>query len=76
MITAELVQHAVVTVVAMAAVAIVLRRLVGVARPAPGAPPACANCPSNASARPRATSTSTPQARTEHPLVFVRPPQP
>ncbi len=73
--TADLVQHALVTLVAMAAVAIVLRRLVGVARPAPGAAPACANCPSNATARPRTSATATPQAR-EHPLVFVRPPQP
>lgn len=77
MIPADLVQHAIVTLVATAAVVIVLRRLAGAARPAPGAAPACANCPAHAGAC-QVASAAAPTAppRTEHPLVFVRPPQP
>ncbi len=74
MITMELVQHVIVTLVAMAAAGLVVRRLVGVARPAPGAAPACANCPSNAGschvAPPLDAATAAP---TTHPLVLVRP---
>ncbi len=74
MITMDLVQHAIVTLVAMAAVAVLLRRLVGVARPGAGAAPACANCPSSAGScqvgEPPAATTAAPAT---HPLVLVRP---
>jgi len=73
MITLDLVQHAIVAVAAMAAVGILLRRLVGAARPAPG----CANCSSSVgTCQVAAPPAATPAARAEHPLVFVRPPRP
>ena len=77
MITMDFVQHAIVAVAAMAAVGILLRRLVGAARPAPGAAPGCANCPSSVgTCQVAAPPAATPAARAEHPLVFVRPPRP
>ena len=78
----DLLQDVVVTVVALAAVGILFRRLFGFARPAAdGAAPACANCPSAAGAchtpTPNPVSASTPgpspSQGVEHPLVFVRP---
>lgn len=77
MIVIDDMQHVIVALAALAAAGILLRRLVGVARPAPGAAPGCANCPSNAPACHAAAPAAAPTAdRTEHPLVFVRPPQP
>lgn len=79
MIVVDDVQHVIVALAALVAAGILVRRLVGAARPAPGAAPACANCPSNATAC-HAAAPAPPQAasadRTEHPLVFVRPPGP
>ena len=79
----DLLQDVVVTVVALAAVGILCRRLFGFARPAAdGAAPACANCPSTAGAchtpavSPLSASTPEPSQGVEHPLVFVRPPRP
>ena len=76
----DLLQDVVVTLVALTAVGILFRRLVGFARPAAaGAAPACANCPSAAGAchTPAAalvsTSTPVPSSGVERPLVFVRP---
>ena len=76
----DLLQDVVVTLVALAAVGILFRRLIGFARPgADGAAPACANCPSAAGAchAPAITSASTPgpSPGIERPLVFVRPSQ-
>jgi hypothetical protein len=73
MITLDLVQHALVTLVAMAAAAILLRRLVGIARPAPDAAPGCANCPSGGGSCQTAPTAEPSAARAEHPLVVVRP---
>ena len=68
----NLLEDIVVTLVALAAIAILFRRLVGFARPAPdGAAPACANCPSAAGA----CHVATPEplaAHAEHRLVFIR----
>ena len=62
----------VVTLVALAAMAILFRRLIGFGRPAPdGSAPACANCPSAAGACHVATPGPL-AARTEHRLVFIR----
>lgn len=76
----NLLQDIVVTLVALAAMAIVFRRLIGFGRPAPdGSAPACANCPSAAgachapAASPRSASTPEPSQGVERPLVFVRP---
>ena len=78
----DLLQDVVVTVVALAAVVILCRRLFGFARPsADGAAAACANCPSAAGTchtpTPNPVSASTPgpspSQGVEHPLVFVRP---
>jgi len=76
----NLLQDIVVTLVALAAMAILFRRLIGFARPAPdGAAPACANCPSAAgachtpAAAPLSASTPGPSQGVERPLVFVRP---
>ena len=80
MVPMDLLQDVVVTLVALAAVGILFRRLIGFARPGPdGAAPACANCPSAAGAchspasAPMSTSTPVPSSGVERPLVFVRP---
>ena len=77
----DLLQDVVVTLVALAAVGILFRRLIGFARPgADGAAPACANCPSAAGAchapAPSSASTPGPSPGVERPLVFVRPSRP
>lgn len=79
----NLLQDIVVTLVALAAMAILFRRLIGFGRPAPdGSAPACANCPSAAAAchtpaaSPRSASTPDPSPGVERPLVFVRPSRP
>ena len=76
----DLLQDVVVTVVALAAVVLLCRRLLGYARPsADGAAAACANCPSAARAchtpasAPLSPSTPAPPSGVERPLVFVRP---
>ena len=74
----DLLQDVVVTLVALTAVGILFRRLIGFARPATdGAVPACGNCPSAAKAchTPALSATSTlgPSPDVERPLVFVRP---
>lgn len=79
----DLLQDIVVTVVALAAMAILFLRLIGFARATPdGAAPACANCPSAAgachtpAASPPSASTPEPSQGVERPLVFVRPSRP
>jgi hypothetical protein len=74
----DLLQDIVVTLVALTAVGILFRRLVGFARPAAdGAAPACANCPSAAATchtpAPSSASTREPSQGVDRPLVFVRP---
>ena len=80
MVPMDLLQDVVVTLVALAAVGILFRRLIGFARPASdGAAPACANCPSAARAchtpasAPLSPATPAPPSGVERPLVFVRP---
>lgn len=75
--TMDWLQHAIVTLTAVGAALLVARRLFGVARPAPGAPSACANCPSSGHACHPATATSPASATggspaAVHPLTFVR----
>jgi len=81
MVPMNLLQDVVVTLVALAAMGILFRRLIGFARPAAdGAAPACGNCPSAAGTchTPAPLSASTPEASPggERPLVFVRPSRP
>ena len=70
MMPGDLLQDAFVTLVALAAVAILFRRLWGAARPA--ATPGCANCPSAAGSCHVDTPADAPPARAEHPVVFIR----
>ena len=69
----DLLQDAVVTLVACAAMAVLFRRVLGFARPSAG--PGCANCPSAAKSCHTPEQTTAPSASSEHPLVFVRPSQ-
>lgn len=71
----DLLQDGLVTAIALGAMAILFRRVVGFARPPAGASPACANCPSAARACNTDTSPSAVPQAAEHPLVFVRPSQ-
>lgn len=74
MMSMDLLQEVIVALVAVAAAALVFRRLMGVARPADAAP-GCANCPSGGGSCQTAPVAEPPAARAEHPLVFVRPSQ-
>ena len=74
----DLLQDAMVTLVALGAMGLLFRRVLGFARPAPGAAPGCANCPSAATSCHPATAPAPIDGRpepSEHPLVFVRPSQ-
>ena len=70
----DLIQHALVTLVTLMAVAILFRRVTGFARPS--STPGCANCPSAAGACHVAAPMPAPAVRPEHPLVFIRPSRP
>lgn len=67
-------QHALVSLVALVAVAVLVRRLFGFARPS--STPACANCPSAAGRCQVPAPVQRPVAHPAHPLVFVRPSRP
>ena len=69
-----LLQDAFVTLVALVAVVILFRRVTGLVRPS--STPGCANCPSAAGSCDVATPAPAPEARPEHPLVFIRPSRP
>ena len=77
MMPMDLLQDAIVALVAVAAAVVLFRRLAGFARPADAAP-GCANCPSAAGAchtpasAPLSAATPTPSSGVERPLVFVR----
>ena len=70
MVSMDVVQHALVSLVALGAVAIRFRRLTGVGRPASTA--GCAKCPSAPGSCHPAAPADTAPARAEHPLVFIR----
>ncbi len=74
MMPMDLLQDAIVTLVAVAAAVVLFRRLAGFARPADAAP-GCASCPSGGGSCQAAPPAEAPAADTEHPLVFVRPSQ-
>ena len=70
----DLLQDAVVTLVAVGAVAMLFRRMAGAVKPS--STPGCVNCPSAAGAcHVPDQAAGGPGARVEQPLVFIRPPQ-
>ena len=70
----DLLQDALVTLVALGAGVVLLRRVTGVGRPS--STPGCANCPSAAASCHVAAPAQAPASRPEHPLVFIRPSRP
>ena len=78
MMSMDLLQDALVALVAVAAATVLFRRLAGFARPADAAP-GCAHCPSGGGAchtpasAPMSTTMPVPPSGVERPLVFVRP---
>ena len=69
----ELLQDAVVTLFALGAVVMLVRRFVSFAKPG-GAETVCASCPSSAikPRKPSPAGAAAPEPRT-HPVTFVRP---
>ena len=56
----EMLQHALVTVVAFGAVAVIIRRVAGTFAPSRGAAPKCANCPSAKAGTPALSAEAKP----------------
>jgi hypothetical protein len=70
MMSVDLLQDAVVTVAALGAGSLVLRRLFGFVRPA--AKPGCASCPSARGDCATPAATEPPSSPATHPLILVR----
>ena len=68
----ELLQDAIVTLVAVGAAGVLVRRLVAFAKPRRSGEIACSSCPSSTSSSTRRPSTPAHAPET-HPVVFVRP---
>jgi hypothetical protein len=66
-----LLQDVIVTLVALGAVGVLIRRLVDVARPKPSAP-ACGSCATSKTCAPAAASAAAAPEPAAKPLVFVR----
>jgi hypothetical protein len=73
MASIDLVQHALVSLVALGAAGVLFRRLSGIGRPA--STPGCSNCPSGGKTRRAAADPRADAPPAEHPLVFIRSPR-